>query len=171
MWVRGLTKEVSFHVNSLLRFRAGRKRNELRVNCVASIDPFAVRLDRETASQNSESARFMRGICLLCFFSQWLLSLLQHEQLAWYPESVWLAKLGSKMPYTIEGNLSWINVDHLVRLLDSQHALASLGENAIGTFLETQENITYFQGTWRAWTNIRSRASQYDLRGKDAIRK
>lgn len=51
------------------------------------------------------------------------------------------------MPYTIEGNLSWINVDHLVRLLDSQHALASLGENAIGTFLETQENRTYFQGT------------------------
>lgn len=55
MWVRGLTKEVSFYVNSLLRFRVGRKQSEQWVNCVASVDSFALRLDGKTASQNSES--------------------------------------------------------------------------------------------------------------------
>lgn len=55
MWVRGLTKEVSFYVNSLLWFRVGRKQSEQWVNCVASVDSFALRLDGKTASQNSES--------------------------------------------------------------------------------------------------------------------
>lgn len=48
------------------------------------------------------------------------------------------------MAYNIEEIYPGTSVDHLIKLIYSQQAMASLGENAMGTVLEPQLNRIYF---------------------------
>jgi hypothetical protein len=153
-------------VNSLLPFRIWR-----RESCGLSVDSLKTLLHWEQVWGNHILelrifAWFMCRICLLCFFSQWLLRLFQHEQLAQYLESIWLPKLGSKTTYTVEEIYPGINGDHLVKLLYSQCVKASLGENAIGAFLEAQVSRTYFLGKQKSGLTCDSVSANMTLERK-----
>lgn len=56
------------------------------------------------------------------------------------------------MAYNIEEIYPGTSVDHLVKLLYSQHAMTSLRENAMGTVLEPQLNRIYFPRNLKSMT-------------------